>query len=58
MTHAAKQKQMKQMTNNVENWHLIKFNEISALLYRRGWDRIKLITIVSGVRDTRVNVLR
>ena len=49
---------MKQMTNNVENCHLIKFNEMRALLYRPGWERIKLITIVSGVRNTRVNVLR
>ena len=35
---------------------MIKFNEMRALLYRPGWHRIKLITIVSGVRNTRVNV--
>ena len=46
------------MTNNVDNSHLIKFNEMRALLYKPGWNRIKLITIVNGVRDMRVNVLR
>ena len=54
-THDAKEKQM---TNNVENLHLIKFNEMRALLYRSGWDRIKLITIIIDVRNTRVNFLR
>ena len=46
------------MTNNVDNSHLIKFNDILALLHKPGWDRIKLITIVIGERDTRVNFLR
>ena len=40
---------MKQMTNNVENWHLIKFNDIRALFDRPGWYPIKLTTIVIGV---------
>ena len=34
------------MTNNVDNLHLIKFNDMRALLYRPGWDGIKLITII------------
>ena len=46
------------MTNNVDNSHLIKFNDMLAFLYKPGWDRIKLITIVIGVRDMRVNFLR
>jgi len=46
------------MTNNVDNSHLIKFNDMRALLYRPGWDRIKLITVVIYVRDTRNNFLR
>ena len=46
------------MTNNVGNSHLIKFNDMLALLYKPGWDSIKLITIVIGERDTRVNFLR
>ena len=48
MTRAAKKKQ-KQFTINVDNSHLIKFNDMRALLYRPRWDRIKLITIVIGV---------
>ena len=56
MTHAAKRN--KQLTINVDNRHLIKFNDMCALLYRPEWDRIKLITIVVGVRRTRVNFLR
>ena len=46
------------MTNNVDNSHLIKFNDMLASLYKPGWDRIKLITIVIGARDMRVNFLR
>ena len=56
MTDAAKRN--KQLTNNIDNSHLIKFNDMLELLYKTGWDRIKLITIVIGVRDTRVNYLR
>ena len=32
MTHAAKRN--KQMTNNVDNSHLIKFSDMLALLYK------------------------
>ena len=43
------EKKQKQITNNVENCHLIKFNDMRALIYRPGWDPIKLISIVIGV---------
>ena len=52
------EKKQKQITNNVENCHLIKFNDMHALFYRPGWDHIKLITIVIGARNMRVNFLR